>query len=144
MKNNSSDGKKSGGVSRRTFIKSVGLSSVGVAAIDVGNLSASGLLKDKKILGPDKIQISLNVNGRELPALIEPRTTLVEVLRDQFHLTGTKIGCNRGACGACTVILGNKDAGRGNTRWQKRVMHLAAPRLYRTGQQVQHASVTFP
>ena len=37
--------------------------------------------------------------------MVEPRTTLAEVLRNELHLTGTKIGCNRGACGACTILL---------------------------------------
>src|SRR5207244_10595327 len=57
-------------------------------------------------LGPGAVGISLNVNGEERSVQVEPRATLVSVLRDQLHLTGTKIGCDRGACGACTVMLG--------------------------------------
>jgi aerobic-type carbon monoxide dehydrogenase small subunit (CoxS/CutS family) len=99
-------------LSRRTFIKSVGLSSVGVAAARgegmVGQLQKAGILEKDKILGPGKIQVSFQVNGKVVPASIEPRTMLVEAIRDHLVLTGTKIGCNRGACGACTVILDGK------------------------------------
>src|SRR5439155_7142014 len=50
------------------------------------------------------------VNGEERKISIEPRETLASVLRDRLGLTGTKIGCDRGACGACTVMLGDKPA----------------------------------
>jgi xanthine dehydrogenase YagT iron-sulfur-binding subunit len=99
-------------LSRRTFIKSVGLSSVGVAAARgegmVGQLQKAGILEKDTILGPGKIQVSFQVNGKVVPTYIEPRALLVEVIRDHLVLTGTKIGCNRGACGACTVILDGK------------------------------------
>jgi aerobic-type carbon monoxide dehydrogenase small subunit (CoxS/CutS family) len=47
--------------------------------------------------------VSLLINGKPTPARVEPRDTLAHVLREQLGLTGTKIGCDRGACGACTV-----------------------------------------
>jgi aerobic-type carbon monoxide dehydrogenase small subunit (CoxS/CutS family) len=47
--------------------------------------------------------VQLLVNGKTLQAKVEPRDTLVQTLREQLGLTGTKIGCDRGACGACTV-----------------------------------------
>jgi aerobic-type carbon monoxide dehydrogenase small subunit (CoxS/CutS family) len=99
-------------LTRRTFIKSVGLSSVGVAAVKgegmVGQLQKAGILEKDKIFGPDRIQVSFLVNGQNVSTEIEPRTMLVEAIRDHLNLTGTKIGCNRGSCGACTVILGGK------------------------------------
>jgi xanthine dehydrogenase YagT iron-sulfur-binding subunit len=49
--------------------------------------------------------IILTVNGKGRQVSVEPRTTLVEALRDELGLTGTKIGCNQGQCGACTVLL---------------------------------------
>jgi xanthine dehydrogenase YagT iron-sulfur-binding subunit len=50
-----------------------------------------------------KIQLSVTVNGRAHGIAVEPRTTLLEALRDGLGLTGTKKGCDRGECGACTV-----------------------------------------
>jgi aerobic carbon-monoxide dehydrogenase small subunit len=52
--------------------------------------------------------ISLKVNGAERHADIEPRTTLLELLREQFSLTGAKLGCDIQVCGACTVLLDGK------------------------------------
>jgi xanthine dehydrogenase YagT iron-sulfur-binding subunit len=57
------------------------------------------------IFGPAPVWLQLSVNGREFDVHVDPATTLVEVLRDQLGLTGTKIGCDRGACSACTVWL---------------------------------------
>src|SRR5262245_42557994 len=54
-------------------------------------------------IGPAAQQFSLHVNGKPHPVWLDPATTLVEVLRDQLALTGTKVGCDRGACSACTV-----------------------------------------
>jgi xanthine dehydrogenase YagT iron-sulfur-binding subunit len=56
-------------------------------------------------LGPGTIPLTLTVNGRALTVHVDPATTLVEVLRQTLGLTGTKIGCDRGACSACTVWL---------------------------------------
>ena len=52
-----------------------------------------------------QIDVVLQVNGRHLPLAIEPRTSLLDALREQAGLTGTKKGCDRGACGACTVHI---------------------------------------
>lgn len=52
-----------------------------------------------------KTLVEANINGREIEFLCEPRQSLLEVLRDDLHLTGTKEGCNNGNCGACNVIL---------------------------------------
>lgn len=53
-------------------------------------------------------EISLTVNGIVYPLAVDPRWTLAEVLRDHLGLTGTKIGCNAGECGACTVLWEGK------------------------------------
>jgi carbon-monoxide dehydrogenase small subunit len=52
--------------------------------------------------------ITLNVNGEVREVLVEPRTTLLAVLRDDLGLTGTKEGCSAGDCGACTVLIDRK------------------------------------
>ncbi|MQA16748.1 MAG: 2Fe-2S iron-sulfur cluster binding domain-containing protein [Pseudonocardiaceae bacterium] len=54
---------------------------------------------------PDKIRISLTVNGVGHDVLVEPRMLLVDFLRDELQLTGTHAGCEQGVCGACTVLL---------------------------------------
>lgn len=55
--------------------------------------------------GPGETSIRLRVNGRPLDVLVDPRRTLLSVLRDEFGLTGAKEGCGEGNCGACTVII---------------------------------------
>ena len=52
--------------------------------------------------------ITLNVNGEDFEALIETHRTLLEVLREDLGLTGTKRGCDLGTCGACTVLIEGK------------------------------------
>jgi len=54
---------------------------------------------------PRKIQVQTKLNGEQVEFLCEPRQSLLEVLRDQLGLTGTKEGCNDGNCGACTVMF---------------------------------------
>jgi xanthine dehydrogenase YagT iron-sulfur-binding subunit len=55
--------------------------------------------------GPQRTQLHLEVNGQSQPVAIEPRTTLLDVLREQLDLTGAKRACDRGECGACTVLV---------------------------------------
>lgn len=56
----------------------------------------------------DKIVLTLKVNGREHDVLTSPRRTLLEVLREDLALTGSKRGCNQGVCGACSVLIDGK------------------------------------
>ena len=53
----------------------------------------------------EKKLIKLTVNGEPYEALVQPNSTLLDILRDQLNLTGTKKGCDAGDCGACTVIM---------------------------------------
>jgi hypothetical protein len=53
----------------------------------------------------EKVEITLNINGRDHTIRVEPRRTLVDAIRDDCGQTGTHIGCEHGICGACTIIL---------------------------------------
>ena len=73
------------------------------------SLNASTAFADEKtgpaIIGPDAVPLTLRVNGIARTIAVPPHTTLAEALRGPLDLTGTKIGCDRGACSACTVWL---------------------------------------
>jgi carbon-monoxide dehydrogenase small subunit len=56
----------------------------------------------------DKVDLKLNINGRDHSVRVEPRKTLVDAIREDCGLTGTHIGCEHGVCGACTVIVGSE------------------------------------
>jgi len=60
--------------------------------------------------GPDVFPLTLTVNGQVVTVMCDPGTTLVQVLRERLGLTGTKVGCDRGACSACTVWLDDEVA----------------------------------
>jgi xanthine dehydrogenase YagT iron-sulfur-binding subunit len=95
------------GFSRRGFIRGVGIS---------GGALGSGLLEQEAVAapapanvsGPGPVPITLNINGKPVKLSVEPRVTLVDALRNYLDLTGAKRVCDRGTCGACTVIMGGK------------------------------------
>jgi carbon-monoxide dehydrogenase small subunit/xanthine dehydrogenase YagT iron-sulfur-binding subunit len=68
----------------------------------------SSINKTNSVIGPQAIEMSLHINGVACAVYADPATTLVEVIRDTLGLTGTKIGCDRGACSACTVWVDGK------------------------------------
>lgn len=94
---------KTSGVTRRGFLASVGVGAVAVATGTAGSASAK---PTTEVLKPDEMaRIALKINGRTYRVLVEPRWSLLYVLREELGLTGTKIGCGRGECGACTVLV---------------------------------------
>lgn len=92
---------------RRDFLKGFGSGALGAAVVpklvsqDVFSLQT----KEGKIPLYSKKQITLNINEKNYSLVIEPRETLLHVLREKLNLTGTKKTCNGGECGACTVLL---------------------------------------
>ena len=60
------------------------------------------------VQGPGKVAMEFSINGETYKASLEPRVTLLDALRDHFELTGAKRVCDRGECGACTVLMENK------------------------------------
>jgi aerobic-type carbon monoxide dehydrogenase small subunit (CoxS/CutS family) len=92
------------GTTRRGFLKSAGMISAGAAGMEVLHGVSAGE-EPARVLGPGKIPLRLDINGQVHSLSVEPRATLAETLRDELHLTGTKVVCDRGACSACTVML---------------------------------------
>ncbi|HEY3350602.1 MAG TPA: (2Fe-2S)-binding protein [Thermoanaerobaculia bacterium] len=90
-----------GGFTRRGLIK--GLATTAVASATAG---AAALAEERaKADAGGGLPVSITLNGAVKKGVFEPRTTLAEALRDTWGMTGTKVGCERGACGACTVLL---------------------------------------
>jgi xanthine dehydrogenase YagT iron-sulfur-binding subunit len=94
------------GVSRRDFMKLSAVTAAVPLVLGPKVVEAAG--EEVAVHGPGKVPVTLNVNGKKLSAELEPRVTLLDALREQFDLTGAKRVCDRGACGACTVLLDGK------------------------------------
>jgi xanthine dehydrogenase YagT iron-sulfur-binding subunit len=97
------------GFSRRDFLRgsaagalSSGVLTTGVAGTTVPQAAEAGLT------GPDATAVTLTVNGRAHRLQLEPRVTLLDALRNHLDFTGSKKVCDRGTCGACTVLLDGK------------------------------------
>jgi xanthine dehydrogenase YagT iron-sulfur-binding subunit len=87
-------------VSRRSFLKTAGVSAA-AASLAPGLAQPAGTT----VLGPGPVEMPLMVNGVLKTVTVEPRVTLLSALRNHLDLTGAKQVCDRGGCGACTVLL---------------------------------------
>lgn len=105
-KSKQSSSSSNSGLSRRDFLKITGVSAA--APLVAGAVAAVAEPQQSAVQGPGKVPVTLNVNGKKYAAQLEPRVTLLDALRDQFELTGAKRVCDRGTCGACTVLMDGK------------------------------------
>jgi len=91
-------------VSRREFLKGAGVTGL-ASAVTAAGVAEIEAQTGPRVLGPGDVPVSLMVNGKRLELKIEPRVTLLDAVRNRADLTGNKRVCDRGTCGACTMIV---------------------------------------
>lgn len=87
---------------RRAVLRSAAVAAAGTVAVP--GLPAAAAEPARDIAAGTSVEVTLTVNGRRHGVTVEPRVTLLDALRERLGLTGTKKGCDRGECGACTVL----------------------------------------
>lgn len=95
------------GVTRRHFLTGAGIGAVGIATGVPAVEGATDTDSAPVVEAGEAVPVALQINGIRRRLLVEPRWSLAYVLREQLVLTGTKLGCDRGECGACTVLVDN-------------------------------------
>jgi aerobic-type carbon monoxide dehydrogenase small subunit (CoxS/CutS family) len=93
------------GVSRRQFLVGVGVGAAATGLPLPKVLGAEEKTEGPPVLGPGPVPVKFVVNGRPVKIEVEPRVTLLDALRNRLDVTGPKRVCDRGACGACTVLV---------------------------------------
>jgi xanthine dehydrogenase YagT iron-sulfur-binding subunit len=101
------DGESTRGTTRRSFLATVGVAGV-VAALDPIDLAAQNAPPADGARAPGAVPLNLRVNGQLHRLRVDPRMTLLDCLREDVGLTGTKKGCDHGQCGACTVHVNGR------------------------------------
>jgi xanthine dehydrogenase YagT iron-sulfur-binding subunit len=97
---------KKSNFSRRGFLQGAG---AGATVLGTALLSEQeAIAAAPATAGPGAVEISLNINGSEMKTKVEPRETLLDTLRNHLDLTAAKRVCDRGTCGACTIMMDNK------------------------------------
>ncbi len=91
-------------VSRREFLKGAGVTGL-ASAVTAAGVAETDAQTGPRVLGPGDVPVTLMVNGKRLELKIEPRVTLLDAVRNRADLTGNKRVCDRGSCGACTMIV---------------------------------------
>jgi xanthine dehydrogenase YagT iron-sulfur-binding subunit len=94
------------GLSRRGFMATLGTGAVAAAATAAAVSAASAAPTPETV--PETITVTLSINGQRRRLPIEPRWSLLFVIRERLGLTATKVGCERGECGSCTVLIDGK------------------------------------
>jgi xanthine dehydrogenase YagT iron-sulfur-binding subunit len=97
-------------MSRRDFLRGSGAAAAATALAPVALPSVGSAAEGAATvaMGPGPVQLALEVNGAPMTTKVEPRVTLLDALRNYLDVTGCKRVCDRGSCGACTVILEGK------------------------------------
>jgi xanthine dehydrogenase YagT iron-sulfur-binding subunit len=79
-----------------------------VPAVALGGLAVAEPPPPASARNSSRLSTRLTVNGKGYDIQLDPRTTVLDALREHLHLTGTKKGCDQGQCGACTVLIGGE------------------------------------